>query len=449
MVSDSHTTKIVTAYFVTTILIFAAITLLVLIAKLTTTTATLYKKGESEKAGIRILIYAIAAQSFFLLSILLIIGVTVQIILIDGHKLQENHMHLVDRIYYECFEEMEYGIAICDSLGHLLMIWLFVSRLTIFDNSVFALSKRLISGTYIALFVLLLSSFVIIIEIIRDDHDVYVIIMSEIVWEIGIECMCIWLLYLFCSKLYEFIQKSSMARQKTQSKQTVHNEVMICMTQKLQSSRSNTTDNAQVQNTLEPHSVTAYTLTPSPITKPTKDDNPLTAVAESVPTPANSKQIVDFVNVMNKLALLVVVAVCSSFLSLIGNVFIEIHELKTIEQHTVDIQSIWAFLLPAMDMIITSFMLFLQFPSAEGVYKNMCFQADAMFLAWCLRVHAYAVSIKREPAEKDAVDHAKPDINVHTVTTSTISSVSEATFEMSSNKSQSPSPSLRSLPQMH
>eukprot|EP01083_Nonionella_stella_P281868 959312_1 len=226
---------------------------------------------------------------------------------------------------------------------------------------------------------------------------------------------------------------------KTQSKQTVHNEVMICMTQKLQSSRSNTTDNAQVQNTLEPHSVTAYTLTPSPITKPTKDDNPLTAVAESVPTPANSKQIVDFVNVMNKLALLVVVAVCSSFLSLIGNVFIEIHELQTIEQHTVDIQSIWAFLLPGMDMVITSFMLFLQFPSAEGTYKTMCFKADAMFLTWCLKAHAYAVS-KEEHVDKDAVE-------IQTVTTtSTISSVRETAFEMSSNKSQSPSPSV---PEMH
>eukprot|EP01084_Bolivina_argentea_P184654 318469_1 len=283
--------------------------------------------------------------------------------------------------------------------------------------------------------------------------------MSEIVWEIGIECMCIWLLYLFCSKLYEFIQMSSMAGQRTQSKQMVHNEVMICMTPKLQSHRSNT-DQTQVQHHLEAPSVTAYTISPATCTKPAKYDmrlstaktfpaTPRRPATPRTPSTPHSNQIVDFVNVMNKLALLVVVAVCSSFLSLIGNVFIEIHELQTIEQHTVDIQSIWAFLLPAMDMIITSFMLFLQFPSAEGVYKNMCFQADAMFLAWCLRVHAYAVSIKREPVEKDAVDHAKPDINVHTVTTSTISSVSEATFEMSSNKSQSPSPSLRSLPQMH
>ena len=87
------------------------------------------------------------------------------------------------------------------------MLTVFIKRFEIcFENSVFGYSKKFIRIVYGCLIFLTLFSLVIIFEIIRDDHDVYTIIISEIIWELMIEFMCLWLLYLFVSKLYSLLQ---------------------------------------------------------------------------------------------------------------------------------------------------------------------------------------------------------------------------------------------------
>eukprot|EP01084_Bolivina_argentea_P161520 281166_1 len=88
----------------------------------------------------------------------------------------------------------------------------------------------------------------------------------------------------------------------------------------------------------------------------------------------------DLIGVMNKMGLLVGFAVICSILSLIGNVFIEVHELETIEKHDIDVQSIWAEILPLMDIVITSLMLYLQFNFADKVYRKLLGNVDVLLL---------------------------------------------------------------------
>eukprot|EP00483_Globobulimina_turgida_P004742 UN04751 len=86
---------------------------------------------------------------------------------------------------------------------------------------------------------------------------------------------------------------------------------------------------------------------------------------------------------MTKMTLLVVIAVLGSLLSMVGNIYIEIHELETIEKHTVDVQSIYAFLLPVIDVVLASLMLYLQFDFTKHVYARVCGKMDILFIEFC------------------------------------------------------------------
>eukprot|EP01083_Nonionella_stella_P188879 697226_1 len=96
--------------------------------------------------------------------------------------------------------------------------------------------------------------------------------------------------------------------------------------------------------------------------------------------------ITDIVHVMNKICLLVIFAVIMSMISCAGNVFIEIRQMKTIEQHDIDIQSLWALLLPLTDIVVTSLMLYLQFKFAKPTYQLICGKMDTLCLKCCLKV---------------------------------------------------------------
>eukprot|EP00485_Elphidium_margaritaceum_P005275 CAMPEP_0202699684 /NCGR_PEP_ID=MMETSP1385-20130828/12894_1 /ASSEMBLY_ACC=CAM_ASM_000861 /TAXON_ID=933848 /ORGANISM="Elphidium margaritaceum" /LENGTH=337 /DNA_ID=CAMNT_0049356677 /DNA_START=327 /DNA_END=1341 /DNA_ORIENTATION=+ len=120
------------------------------------------------------------------------------------------------------------------------------------------------------------------------------------------------------------------------------------------------------------------------------DDNPNTKKRDAEEN--------DLVNTMNKMTLLVIAAVLSSFLSLIGNIFIEIHEMETIHQHEIDIASMWAFILPVFDMVITSLMLYLQFTCTHNVYVVLCGKLDMMLMNICMKLIRY---VWRSEKQKD------------------------------------------------
>ena len=468
------------AYVTLGIFIVAAIILSCIIAHLVYVANRKCKKKSNLKSVMWFLIVTLIGIISFLLSLLCIIAVIIQLILIDAHKLhpESNEYHAV---YYSMFEELEYMIAIFDCFGHLCMIAVFIARFKIcFENSIFGYSKILIRSLYVILTILILFSLVIIGEIIRNDQDTFTIIISEIIWEILIEFLCLWLLYLFITKLYKLLKMTLSSsgnemQHRHKSELSLFNDLMDSMTPRLESNRSRsqsasskkksksksksgntkndnkkspeirgieyekddipamTIDNrpyepASIANSAynmdnihsternkkqQTHSrVTidddhgepmSFTINPSTIyhggsiannhlTEP--DQLPKSTSLRSAHSSSYDPQITELVNVMNKMTLLVLIAVLSSILSVIGNIFIEIHELTTIAQHTVDVESMYAFLLPVTDMIITSFMLYLQFNFTQNVYATMCYEADKWFLKICLKLHLWILQKK-------------------------------------------------------
>ena len=352
----------------------------------------------------------------------------------------------------------------------------FIARFKIcFENSIFGYSKILMRSLYSVLALLISFSFFIFAEIIRNDGDIFVIIISEIIWELLIEAMSLWLLYLFMNKLYKLLKmslsttsnrnKDTVVLRRHKSNVSIFNDVMESMTPKIQESRSRSKSKSgskkksksksgndkihgnkspETTENIEPVSTvhSAYNMDTIDITerneKPkiqsTVDEEPISFTVN--PTTKftenqlasfqneNSRkrkssyeeQIVDLVNVMNKMCLLVLVAVISSILSVIGNIFIEIHQLNRKEQHATTVIDIWIFVLPVIDMIITSFMLYLQFNFSQNVYAKMCYKPDVLFLRCCLNMHGYLLKkMDSEHQQSVAIDTA----------TSTISAKSE------------------------
>merc|ERR1719203_489495 len=62
--------------------------------------------------------------------------------------------------------------------------------------------------------------------------------------------------------------------------------------------------------------------------------------------------------------------------SMIGNIYVEIFNVS---QST----KMWVFLLPVVDMIISSFMLYLQFDFTKVIYAKLCGQFDIYFIEFC------------------------------------------------------------------
>lgn len=534
MTWDPHAFKIGSAYVVTVIFVIAAIILLGILSHLIYVANKKCKKKSEIQAVMFFLIITLCGIISFFLSLLCIILVVVQLILIDGHKLhpESNKFH---KLFYSMFEELEYMIAIFDAFGHLCMLTVFIVRFEIcFKNSVFGYSKCLLKIMYSILFILFSCSIVIIIEIIHNDKDTYLIIISEIIWELLIEAMALWLLYLFVSKLYKLL-KMTLAQtasstfgdsKKHKSDISIFNDLVESMTPKLERSRShsksgssgknktgsknksksrsksgkkskkknqNKSDNEENGDGLdgmdgmdglpamtidgkmsEPVSVisSAYDMDNIDTTKVEIDihsrieEEPMSMYSVHQSTinrnggsimlnndalpPGSTKlqhnpssnhsdvsfkrsnstrhdpQIVDLVNVMNKMTLLVIISVLSSILSVIGNIFVEIHELETIAEHDVNVQSMWAFLLPVSDMIITSFMLYLQFNFTQNIYSKMCYELDICFLKLCLKLNLYFLK-KRDDHSDDIIaqnleSHSNLSNNPSAIDTTTNSS---------------------------
>eukprot|EP01084_Bolivina_argentea_P047166 86903_1 len=154
------------------------------------------------------LLISIIAVICFELTLLLVISVVVQIILIDAHALHED-ANWIDHVYSESFEYTEYLIAIFDTLGHLCVILVFITRFQVVfsQNTLFQSQSKVITMLYTCLFVLF-SVAVIIVILIALNHTVTEIIIIEVIWEVAVDFMCLWLLYLFISKLYQLLKLS-------------------------------------------------------------------------------------------------------------------------------------------------------------------------------------------------------------------------------------------------
>ena len=359
-------------------------------------------KNENCKANFRVLfminITLIGIISFFV-SIVFIILLMLQLILTDGHKLKRdtNSLH---EFYYSSFEEIEYMIVIFDAFGHLAMITVFVVRLRMcFANSIFGYSKKLIRFMYCCLIVLCAMSFVIIMEII-NGQDPKTIIITEIIWELLIEFMCIWLLYLFVSKLQTLI-KMALGTSRKNLRLTISCNISEKIRDRhdTEGSRNNSlrrlsrfsrtsldVDRRRDKSTKE-RSPSAQPTAPNSPAPPPPPPSPSASAKSGKGKKKKPNQTVlndqNLVNVMTKMTLLVVIAVFGSILSIIGNIYIEIDEIENIEKHTASLDAMWVFLLPVIDMILASFMLYLQFDFTKHVYKKLCTKMDIIFLQFC------------------------------------------------------------------
>ena len=392
MFDMAQSVKVVCAYIIIVMFICAAITLLGVIIHLL---HVVKLKNENRKANFQVLfmiiITLIGIISFFI-SILFIILLLFQIILLDGHKLDPNKSSL-NEFYYESFEELEYLIVVFDAFGHLSMLCVFIVRLRMcFANSIFGYSKRLIHFMYCCLIVLFAMSFVIIMEIV-NKQDPKVIIITEIIWELLIEVMCIWLLYLFVSKLHALVKMALGTSRKdlrltisyniSEKTHNSNNENIIINNNKKEGSRNNSLRRlsrfSRTSLDVDREKSTSKSRSPSPLPKSPSSQAPNKRVKPNQ-TVLNNQNLI---NVMTKMTLLVVIAVFGSILSVIGNIYIEIHEIENIEHHTANIESMWAFLLPVTDMILASFMLYLQFDFTKHVYAKLCTRMDIIFLQFC------------------------------------------------------------------
>ena len=279
--------------------------------------------------------------------------------------------------YHSSFQEIQFLITIFDQFGHLSMITVFIIRLKMcFENSMFGYSKSLLRIIYCCLIILTAFSLGIIIQIANNadcNRDIYAIIITEVIWEIVIEVMCLWLLYLFISKLSELIIMS-----------LNEDELNIIITYLV----SNKTENVR-NNKQQIHNKSSNNIS---IEEEVEANRLQVAVHQKLSTPNLPKQqkssdstydaqIIYLVNIMTKMTVLVIVAVIASILSLIGNILIEMNELETMKEHTPNMQQIWLFILPVIDMVITSIcLLYLQFNFTKTFYSKFCTKIDIMFL---------------------------------------------------------------------
>ena len=126
----------------------------------------------------------------------------------------------------------------------------------------------------------------------------------------------------------------------------------------------------------------------------------------------------EFVNIMSKMTLLVIVGVIGCALSIFGHILIAIYELNAQPNKAawIILQSL-SILFPIIDRVLASFMLYLQFKQTERVYLQLCGRMDDYVLLCGLKCVQWR--LKRNNIKYDK------DINVKTLTTRTSKSESK------------------------
>eukprot|EP01084_Bolivina_argentea_P184277 317851_1 len=297
----------------------------------------------------------------FLISLSLIIALLIEIILIDRYD-----------IHYETLKNMECIIVLFDQFGHLAMITIFIIRLKMcFSNSILGYSKRLLRSMYICLLTLTSMSFAIIIQLAHKNRNNYAIIISEILWEIFIEILCLWLLYLFVSKLSDLIVMAlGLSELDVIITHLISNRNLTDM------STTGSHNNVSIKNTSKRSSKHKSSISEIVVAHKKMSD-PRQKISYNFDTHYDS-QIIYLINIITKMSVLVIMAVSGSIISTIGTLFIEIYQLNNYETN---LNTIWAFLFPVSDMIITSIcLLYLQFNFTQNTYSSMCTKIDVLFL---------------------------------------------------------------------
>eukprot|EP00484_Ammonia_sp_Unknown_P016804 CAMPEP_0197043492 /NCGR_PEP_ID=MMETSP1384-20130603/19736_1 /TAXON_ID=29189 /ORGANISM="Ammonia sp." /LENGTH=238 /DNA_ID=CAMNT_0042474799 /DNA_START=623 /DNA_END=1339 /DNA_ORIENTATION=+ len=101
-------------------------------------------------------------------------------------------------------------------------------------------------------------------------------------------------------------------------------------------------------------------------------------------------QIREIITVMNKMTFLVLIAVFASVLTIGGNILIELYASRPDDENsTMDFHVLWSDVLPAIDVVITAFMLYLQFNFTAPMYDRLCCKLDAVVLRLCLKLSIY------------------------------------------------------------
>ena len=303
----------------------------------------------------------------FEISLLLIISLVIQIIMMKINSDNINN-NLLDKYYDSSFQIVQTFITIFDNFGHLAMITVFIIRLKrCFKDSMFGFSKKLLRFLYGCLIILAIFSFGIDIQTAINSYsnnDIVATIITQMVWEIFIECMDLCLLFLFISKLSQLIVIS-----------LNEDELSSIITHIISSKKNRKPSIPEPTENVRVFSIESET------EKVNVNADTNTNTKNEMTVDEQEKQIIYLVNMMTKMTVLVIIAVFVSFISLIGNKIIKANELKIVKEHIPNIQQIWLFILPVMDMVITSIcLLYLPFNFTKKIYKKLCIKLDVLFL---------------------------------------------------------------------
>ena len=383
----------------------------------------------------------------FEISLLFIITVTIELLCADSNhdSVVASSMH---DVVYHIHSELEYLIPLFDALGHIFILIVLIKRFQIsFTNTIFGDFSKIIR--FMKLFVAFstIMTITIVIAIIFVDNSP-VIMSLEIIWEISIEIMCLWLLYLFVTKLFVLLSWSLKCVNPLMSDLSLFRDFQDSMGPKLEkrrsvrsvtksgespgisrrNSRSRTRSRSTHRMQHSQHStattathstnisITGMTptvsnsgSTPSTHSSHSNHSNVAIKTLEPPPPPpvdAQTQQNMELLNVMIKLTVLIMVCVFTSVLSVFGNITLEMRwidpEFNDLDGSTMDIRTVTLYLLPTVDILITSLMVYLQFNFAETVYLKMCGKMDLCCLRcglWFVRKVVIPSSVENEFAD--------------------------------------------------
>lgn len=230
--------------------------------------------------------------------------------------------------------------------------------------------------------VLIVSSIFIAVEIIINGENSFIVMVSEIVWELGIEGTSVWILYLFTSALYQVLKMNLRV-------------YFADLGLRNQSSLSFVETVATGTRTSSISISTAVSICTADIDG-TPADKPAATTSEPKNEPATQAhdpqqaQILNLIRVINKMTFLVLIAVLVSLLSIVGNI-VTLHS---------QIDILWLYVFPAADVMTTAFMLYLQFYFTEPLYERVCCKLDTIVLQICLKLNIYFLKRAQKTMKK-------------------------------------------------
>ena len=341
----------------------------------------------------------------FEIALALMIAITVEFLYVQSNQ----HNAAIDFLS-RTHLQLEYLIPLFDAIGHIFILIVLIRRFQIsFTNTIFGDFSRIVR--FMKLFVAFSTTMTIatVIFIIWTNNTA-LIMTTEIVWELTIEMMCLFLLYLFVTKLFVLLRWSLKCVNPLQSDLTLFREFKDSMGPKLERRRS---------------AITASSVTNSPPgtdsshpsdASVTGGSSTRTQSAEH-PVDPQSHQNMELLNVMIKLTLLILICVLTSVLSVAGNIALKIRWMDRDTATSMDIKMVSLYILPTIDVLTTSLMVYLQFNFAENIYLKICGKMDTV----CLRCGLWFVRRVLIPSkpEDELAENTKSRENASTLELST------------------------------